>query len=84
MSGDIGSEFDFYLDQRVVDNLTLTLVAAYLFAGDAFCPLPAFVPGSGAAAGMFGNLTNQFNAAKYTTPAATDAWKAGARLQWNF
>ncbi len=83
MSSDIGSEFDFYLDQRVVDNLTLTLVAAYLFAGDAFCPLPAFVPSS-ATQSQFGTGVNQFNAAKYTTPAVTDSWKAGARLQWNF
>ncbi|MFZ0932665.1 MAG: hypothetical protein WAN11_28955 [Syntrophobacteraceae bacterium] len=83
MSDDIGSEVDIYLDQRVVDNLTLTIVGAYLIAGDAFCPLPVFVP-STAGQAMFGTGINQFNAQKYTNPAATDAWKAGARLQWNF
>ncbi len=32
----IGHEVDFYLDQKVVDGLNLRLVAAYLFADDAF------------------------------------------------
>ena len=80
---------DFYVDQKVVDNLTLTLVGAYLFADDAFCPLPvptATVTGTGATqtVTLFGTNFNQINAAKYLTPAATDSWKLGARLQWNF
>jgi hypothetical protein len=33
---EIGHELDFYLDQKVVDKLSLRLVAAYLFAGDAY------------------------------------------------
>lgn len=40
MSSNIGHELDFYLDQGIVDGLTLTLVGAYLIAEDAFCPLP--------------------------------------------
>ena len=67
---------DFYVDQKVVDNLTLTLVAAYLIADDAFCPLPF--------ATTFGPAVNQIDAAKYTIPAVENAWKLGARLQWNF
>jgi hypothetical protein len=31
----IGHEVDFYLDQQVVDGLTLRLIGAYLFADDA-------------------------------------------------
>jgi len=93
MSSSIGHEIDFYVDQQVVDNLTLTLVAAYLFADDAFCPLP--VPAYGpstptgqttvtTANGAFGNAYNQINPNKYMTPAVSDAFKLGARLQWNF
>ena len=86
----IGNEVDFYVDQKVVDNLTLTMVGAYLFADDAFCPLP--VPDSDCNRNrsisrllpIFGTGFNQINAAKYLTPAATDSWKLGARLQWNF
>ncbi|MGD9506650.1 MAG: hypothetical protein AB7W37_17225, partial [Syntrophobacteraceae bacterium] len=34
-SKEIGHEFDFYLDQQVVDGLALRLIGAYLVAGDA-------------------------------------------------
>ncbi|MGV8074638.1 MAG: hypothetical protein AB2L11_08800 [Syntrophobacteraceae bacterium] len=34
--GEIGHELDFYLDQQIVDGLNLRLVAAYMFAGDAY------------------------------------------------
>ncbi len=89
MSSNIGNEMDFYVDQKVVDNLTLTLVGAYLFADEAFCPLPvptATVTGTGATqtVSMFGTGVSQINAAKYLSPAATDSWKLGCRLQWNF
>lgn len=79
MSSNIGHELDFYLDQGIVDGLTLTLVGAYLIADDAFCPLPvpAVVDG-----------VPQINAMRasglYNTPHADDAWELGARLQWNF
>ena len=89
MSSTIGNELNFYVDQKVVDNLTLTLVGAYLFADPAFCPLPvptATVTGTGATqtVSIFGTGLTQINAAKYLTPANTDSWKLGARLQWNF
>lgn len=98
MSGNIGNEVDLYLDQRVVDNLTLTLVAAYLFADDAFCPMPFFTtfgPGGRTTTTVVSGVgattttvvptgTGQIDASKYTSPAATNAWKLGARLQWNF
>jgi hypothetical protein len=32
---EIGHEFDFYVDQQIVDGLAIRLVGAYLFAGDA-------------------------------------------------
>jgi hypothetical protein len=35
---EVGHELDFYLDQTIVDKLTLRLVGAYLFAGDAISP----------------------------------------------
>ena len=76
MSSSIGNEVDFYVDQKVVDNLMLTLVGAYLFADDAFCPLPY--------ATAFGNTPTTINASKYTVPAAQNAFELGARLQWNF
>ena len=89
MSSAIGNEVDFYIDQKIVDNLTLTIVGAYLFADDAFCPLPvptATVTGTGPTqvVSIFGNTATTINAAKYLTPAATDSWKLGCRLQWNF
>jgi hypothetical protein len=91
MSSAIGNEVDFYIDQKVVDNLTLTIVGAYLFADDAFCPLPVPVPGAAPTTGalkgdtsIFGTGFTQINAAKYLSPAATDSWKVGCRLQWNF
>jgi hypothetical protein len=89
MSSAIGNEVDFYIDQKIVDNLTLTIVGAYLFADDAFCPLPvptATVTGTGPTqvVSIFGNTASTINAAKYLTPAATDSWKLGCRLQWNF
>ena len=89
MSSTIGNELNFYVDQKVVDNLTLTLVGAYLFADAAFCPLPvpaATVTGTGTTqtVSIFGTGVSQINAAKYLSPAVTDSWKLGARLQWNF
>jgi hypothetical protein len=69
MSSSVGHELDVYLDQGIVDGLTLTLVGAYLFADDAFCPLPFGAP--------TGNPL-------YLTPHADDAWELGARLLWNF
>jgi hypothetical protein len=35
---EIGHELDFYVSQGIVDGLTLDLVAAYLFTGDAYSP----------------------------------------------
>jgi len=35
-SSSIGHEFDFYLDQKVVDGLMLRLVGAYMIANDAY------------------------------------------------
>jgi hypothetical protein len=78
MSSSIGHELDFYLDQGIVDGLTLTLVGAYLIADDAFCPLP--VPTATGAT----SLDNMRNNPIYFTPHADDAWELGARLQWNF
>ena len=83
MSDSIGNELNLYLDQQIVDNLTLTFVAAYLFANDAFCPLP--VPTNSTAGGTaFGNGVNQVNPALYTSPQVSNAFKLGARLLWNF
>jgi hypothetical protein len=86
MSSSIGNELDFYVDQQVVDNLTLTLVAAWLVADDAFCPLPVpqYTGTAAALVGPFGPGVNQVNPALYTTPAVSNAFKLGARLQWNF
>ncbi len=69
MSSSIGHELDFYVDQGIVDGLTLTLVGAYLIADDAFCPLPI---GASNAQSI------------YTASQADNAYKLGARLQWNF
>ena len=33
---EIGHELDFYIDQKIVDKLSLRLVGAYLFAGEAY------------------------------------------------
>ena len=95
MSSDIGHEFDFYLDQQIVDNLTLTFVFAYLIADDAFCPLPvanntatavstAGVPSGGNAGNLYGTRFDQINPNLYTNPQASNAFKIGARIQWNF
>jgi len=75
MSSSIGHEFDVYIDQGIVDGLTLTLVGAYLFANDAFAPIPADA-----------NFTNVgVNAAGTATKKlAEDAFELGARLQWSF
>lgn len=71
MSNSIGHELDFYLDQGIVDGLTLTLVGAYLVADEAFAPVPiGAVPNN--------NSTVQIN------NQAENAFKLGARLQWNF
>jgi len=40
MSNSIGHELNLYIDQGIVDGLNLTLVGAYLFANDAFSPVP--------------------------------------------
>lgn len=69
MSSSIGHELDFYLDQKIVDGLTLTLVGAYLIADDAFAPIPL-----GANPGDIRFYQNH----------ADDAFELGARLQWNF
>lgn len=76
MSSSIGHELDFYVDQGIVDGLTLTLVGAYLIADDAFAPMPygvAATPG-----------TTSVNNVNLMNSHADDAWKLGARLQWNF
>jgi hypothetical protein len=84
MSSDIGHEFDLYLDQKIVDNLMLTLVGAYLFAGDAFCPVPVTtVANSTYYSGAHAN-GGGLDPSKYSSPAASNAWELGARLQWNF
>jgi len=46
MSSSIGHELDLYVDQKIVDGLTLTLVGAYLFADDAFAPYPINLVGT--------------------------------------
>ncbi|MHC1725308.1 MAG: hypothetical protein AB9866_04720, partial [Syntrophobacteraceae bacterium] len=69
MSSSIGHELDFYLDQKIVDGLTLTLVGAYLIADDAFAPIP-----------MGANV----NDIRFYQSHADDAFELGARLQWNF
>jgi len=68
MSNSIGHELDFYLDQGIVDGLTLTLVGAYLIADDAFAPIPL-------------RATPQPG---YFRSNADDAFEIGARLMWNF
>lgn len=69
MSSSIGHELDFYLDQKIVDGLTLTLVGAYLIADDAFAPIP---------------LNANTGDIRFYSPQAADAYELGARLQWNF
>jgi hypothetical protein len=71
MSSNIGHELNFYLDQGIVDGLTLTLVGAYLIADDAWAPIP------------FGAVTNNLQTTSIPNKAA-DAFELGARLQWNF
>jgi hypothetical protein len=73
MSSNIGHELNFYVDQGIVDGLTLTLVGAYLIADDAFAPLPVQT-----------TPNNPLTPANYLTPRADDAFELGARLQWNF
>ncbi len=75
MSSSIGHELNFYLDQKIVDGLTLTLVGAYLFADDAFAPLPVTAPSGGLPLNSAGTATKLL---------ADDAFEVGARLQWNF
>ncbi|HOV86512.1 MAG TPA: hypothetical protein PLM79_09130 [Syntrophobacteraceae bacterium] len=69
MDSQIGHEFDVYLDHEIVDGLQLTLVGAYLVAGDAFCPI---------------NRTLSANPNQIFRKNADDAYELGARLQWNF
>jgi len=70
MSSSIGHELNFYVDHKIVDGLTLTLVGAYLIADDAFAPLPL----------DRGLVTTS----QIIAPTASDAYELGARLQWNF
>lgn len=44
LSSNIGHELNFYVTQGIVDGLTLDLVAAYLFTGDAYKIQTAGVP----------------------------------------
>ena len=81
MSSSIGHELDFYVDQQIVDGLTLTLVGAYLFANDAFCPLPFF--GTTTQAREAITSTGGANS-MYLNAQAQDAYKLGARLLWSF
>jgi len=81
MSSSIGHELDFYVDQGIVDGLTLTLVGAYLFADDAFAPMPLYTNSAGLPAAPTGLSVNGVD---LTKSHADDAWKLGARLQWNF
>jgi hypothetical protein len=76
MSSSIGHELDFYLDQTIVEGLTLTLVAAYLVADDAFCPMPNPTSLTDLAA-MRANKV-------YYSTQADNAFELGAKLQWNF
>ncbi len=73
MSSSIGHEFNVYLDRQIVDNLTLTLVGAYLLADDAWAPLP--VTG-------FRALPQDANGVSKLL--RDDAFELGARIQWNF
>jgi hypothetical protein len=76
MSSSVGHELDLYIDQGIVDGLTLTLVGAYLIADDAFAPLPAPTNANELA-------QMRANSLLYT-PQADNAYEVGARLQWNF
>jgi hypothetical protein len=71
MSNSIGHELNFYVDQGIVDGLTLTLVGAYLIADDAFAPVP------------FDAARNSASVIGVPNKAA-DAYEVGARLLWNF
>lgn len=76
-SSSIGHELDLYVDQKIVDGLTLTLVGAYLFADDAWAPLPATT--------NLADWTTLVPAGSTTTrKLADDSFEVGARLQWNF
>jgi len=81
MSDSLGHELNLYLDQQIVDNLTLTLVAAYLFADDAFCPLPLPIY---TGTTVYGSGATQINPNLYSSSAVSNAFKLGARLLWNF
>jgi hypothetical protein len=76
MNSSIGHELDFYIDQGIVDGLKLTLVGAYLFANDAYCPLPVPTTATDLASMRANTL--------YNTPHPDDAWEVGARIQWSF
>jgi hypothetical protein len=65
----IGHEFDFYIDQGIVDGLNLRIVAAYLLANDGYSIHP---------------LTARVNNHSTTLISEDDTWKAGFVLQWNF
>lgn len=68
-ANDIGHELDFYVTQGILEGLTLDLVAAYLFAGDAYV-------NSWNGQGISNTLGQNYG--------KDDVWKLGARLQWNF
>jgi hypothetical protein len=74
MSSSIGHELDFYLDQGIVDGLTLTLVGAYLIADDAFAPIPTT---------NYSSLPMNSSGTQ-TKGLASDAYELGFRLQWTF
>ncbi len=65
-ANDVGYELNFNMTQGIVDGLTLDLVAAYMFTGDAYVN------------SWNGRFLDAENFSK------DDAWKLGARLQWNF
>jgi len=71
MDNEIGHEFDVYLEHEIVDSLKLTLVGAYLVAGDAFCPVNRYTG-------------SNVNPNQIYRENAEDAYEVGAVLQWNF
>ncbi len=99
MSSSIGHEFDLYVDQKIVDGLTLTLVGAYLFAEDAFAPYPVNLVRTNDFINPLTGVITKTVDLNQTSPTAlvyrngvpiatkklaTDAFEVGARLQWNF
>ncbi len=79
MDNEIGHEFNVYLDHEIVDGLQLTLAAAYLIAGDAYCPLTPGLGGAAIAPMPGGQIPHTL-----TRSNADDAFELGAKIQWNF